>query len=65
VARLLDEEPEQAYAYSRVALRLASRVAAVREAWAVPPPAGRDSTAVTHTPDRDKASKQQSGGRTR
>ncbi|UWE13701.1 tetratricopeptide repeat protein [Actinacidiphila bryophytorum] len=32
VARLLDEEPEQAYAYSRVALRLASRVAAVREA---------------------------------
>jgi tetratricopeptide (TPR) repeat protein len=32
VARLLDEDPEQAYAYSRVALRLASRVAAVREA---------------------------------
>ncbi|WP_333770838.1 hypothetical protein [Streptomyces sp. IBSBF 2435] len=32
VARLLDEEPEQAYAYSRIALRLASRVAAVREA---------------------------------
>ncbi|MFI9204649.1 hypothetical protein [Streptomyces sp. NPDC053048] len=32
VARLLDEEPEQAYEYSRVALRLASRVAAVREA---------------------------------
>ncbi|WP_051943348.1 hypothetical protein [Streptacidiphilus rugosus] len=32
VARLLDSEPEQAYAYSRVALRLASRVAAVREA---------------------------------
>ncbi|AZQ75422.1 hypothetical protein EKH77_06950 [Streptomyces luteoverticillatus] len=32
VANLLDEEPEQAYAYSRVALRLASRVAAVREA---------------------------------
>lgn len=32
VARLLDSEPEQAYEYSRVALRLASRVAAVREA---------------------------------
>ncbi|CAM5599038.1 tetratricopeptide repeat protein [Streptomyces avidinii] len=32
VARLIDEEPEQAYAYSRIALRLASRVAAVREA---------------------------------
>ncbi|WFB11863.1 tetratricopeptide repeat protein [Streptomyces sp. LX-29] len=32
VARLLDEEPERAYGYSRVALRLASRVAAVREA---------------------------------
>lgn len=32
VARLLDEDAEQAYAYSRVALRLASRVAAVREA---------------------------------
>ncbi|MFC0601544.1 tetratricopeptide repeat protein [Streptomyces palmae] len=32
VARLLDEDPEQAYGYSRVALRLASRVAAVREA---------------------------------
>ncbi|MEU6085157.1 hypothetical protein [Streptomyces sp. NPDC047108] len=32
VARLLDDEPERAYAYSRVALRLASRVAAVREA---------------------------------
>ncbi|MCM2580602.1 tetratricopeptide repeat protein [Streptomyces meridianus] len=32
VARLLDDEPEQAYAYSRIALRLASRVAAVREA---------------------------------
>jgi tetratricopeptide (TPR) repeat protein len=32
VARLLDEDPEQAYAYSRVALRLAARVAAVREA---------------------------------
>ncbi|WP_461009947.1 tetratricopeptide repeat protein [Streptomyces capparidis] len=32
VARLLDDEPEQAYAYSRVALRLAARVAAVREA---------------------------------
>ncbi|MFR9725266.1 hypothetical protein ACL02R_18140 [Streptomyces sp. MS19] len=32
VANLLDEEPERAYAYSRVALRLASRVGAVREA---------------------------------
>ncbi len=32
VARLIDEEPERAYGYSRVALRLASRVAAVREA---------------------------------
>ena len=32
VARLLDSEPQEAYAYSRVALRLASRVAAVREA---------------------------------
>ncbi|MGW1077643.1 hypothetical protein [Streptomyces sp. NPDC002537] len=32
VAKLLDEEPEQAYAYSKIALRLASRVAAVREA---------------------------------
>ncbi|MFD9481164.1 hypothetical protein [Streptomyces nojiriensis] len=32
VARLIDDEPEQAYAYSRIALRLASRVAAVREA---------------------------------
>ena len=32
VARLLDEDPEGAYAYSKVALRLASRVAAVREA---------------------------------
>ncbi|MBT3161287.1 tetratricopeptide repeat protein [Streptomyces sp. CHA1] len=32
VARLIDEEPEEAYAYSRIALRLASRVAAVREA---------------------------------
>ncbi|MFD3620671.1 hypothetical protein ACFWWT_36660 [Streptomyces sp. NPDC058676] len=32
VARLIDEEPENAYAYSKVALRLASRVAAVREA---------------------------------
>ncbi|MFD5427084.1 tetratricopeptide repeat protein [Streptomyces sp. NPDC127084] len=32
VARLIDEDPEQAYGYSRVALRLASRVAAVREA---------------------------------
>ncbi|MFC8919730.1 hypothetical protein ACFT5C_28660 [Streptomyces sp. NPDC057116] len=32
VAKLIDEEPEKAYAYSRIALRLASRVAAVREA---------------------------------
>ena len=32
VARLLDDEPEEAYEYSRIALRLASRVAAVREA---------------------------------
>ncbi len=32
VAKLLDEDAEQAYGYSRVALRLASRVAAVREA---------------------------------
>ncbi|MER7057819.1 MULTISPECIES: hypothetical protein [unclassified Streptomyces] len=32
VARLLDEDPEAAYGYSKVALRLASRVAAVREA---------------------------------
>ncbi|MFD3549988.1 hypothetical protein ACFWUW_31150 [Streptomyces sp. NPDC058655] len=32
VARLIDDEPEQAYAYARIALRLASRVAAVREA---------------------------------
>ncbi|MFE6777301.1 hypothetical protein [Streptomyces sp. NPDC057702] len=32
VARLLDDDPEQAYAYARIALRLASRVAAVREA---------------------------------
>ncbi|MGP4004305.1 hypothetical protein [Streptomyces sp. 8N706] len=32
VAKLLDEEPERAYEYSRIALRLASRVAAVREA---------------------------------
>lgn len=32
VGRLLDEDPELAYRYSRVALRLASRVAAVREA---------------------------------
>ncbi|AUY54116.1 hypothetical protein EH183_10390 [Streptomyces sp. CB01881] len=32
VARLLDSEPEEAYQYSRIALRLASRVAAVREA---------------------------------
>jgi tetratricopeptide (TPR) repeat protein len=32
VARLLDEEPEQAYGYAKIAFRLASRVAAVREA---------------------------------
>ncbi|MDV5144718.1 tetratricopeptide repeat protein [Streptomyces sp. SBC-4] len=32
VAQLIDEEPDRAYEYSRVALRLASRVAAVREA---------------------------------
>ncbi|MET9514253.1 hypothetical protein [Streptomyces sp. NPDC002994] len=32
VANLIDDEPEEAYAYSRIALRLASRVAAVREA---------------------------------
>ena len=32
VARLIDEDPESAYAYSKIALRLASRVAAVREA---------------------------------
>ncbi|WP_425528125.1 hypothetical protein [Yinghuangia seranimata] len=32
VGRLVDEDAEQAYRYSRVALRLASRVAAVREA---------------------------------
>lgn len=32
VARLIDEDPEEAYEYSRIALRLASRVAAVREA---------------------------------
>ncbi|MFE0461298.1 hypothetical protein ACFW1A_18835 [Kitasatospora sp. NPDC058965] len=32
VARTLDTEPEEAYKYSRVALRLASRVASVREA---------------------------------
>ncbi|WP_201778876.1 tetratricopeptide repeat protein [Streptomyces sp. 150FB] len=32
VAQLIDDDPEQAYAYSRIALRLASRVAAVREA---------------------------------
>ncbi|MGW2595273.1 hypothetical protein ACWCXC_34075 [Streptomyces sp. NPDC001515] len=32
VARYIDEDPDQAYAYSRIALRLASRVAAVREA---------------------------------
>ncbi|WP_434028242.1 hypothetical protein [Streptomyces graminofaciens] len=32
VARLIDEDPEGAYGYARIALRLASRVAAVREA---------------------------------
>ncbi|WP_202034912.1 tetratricopeptide repeat protein [Streptomyces albus subsp. chlorinus] len=32
VARLLDEDPERAYAYAKVALRLASRVPSVREA---------------------------------
>ncbi|MEU7024902.1 hypothetical protein ABZ990_30330 [Streptomyces sp. NPDC046203] len=32
VAQNIDEDPERAYDYSRVALRLASRVAAVREA---------------------------------
>jgi tetratricopeptide (TPR) repeat protein len=32
VAQLIDEDPERAYSYSKVALRLASRVAAVREA---------------------------------
>ncbi|MFH8797355.1 hypothetical protein [Streptomyces sp. NPDC017941] len=32
VAKLIDEDPEGAYGYSKVALRLASRVAAVREA---------------------------------
>ncbi|MFJ6700549.1 hypothetical protein ACIQM4_31500 [Streptomyces sp. NPDC091272] len=32
VAKLIDDEPEEAYEYSRIALRLASRVAAVREA---------------------------------
>ncbi|NGO73124.1 tetratricopeptide repeat protein [Streptomyces sp. SB3404] len=32
VARLLDEEPERAYGYAKVALRLASRVPSVREA---------------------------------
>lgn len=32
VARKLDEEPQSAYAYAKVALRLASRVPAVREA---------------------------------
>lgn len=32
VAKLIDEDPEEAYGYSKVALRLASRVAAVREA---------------------------------
>ena len=32
VARLLDTDPEQAYGYAKVAFRLASRVAAVREA---------------------------------
>ncbi|MFI6349224.1 tetratricopeptide repeat protein [Streptomyces sp. NPDC050560] len=31
VARLLDEEPQRAHEYAKVALRLASRVAAVRE----------------------------------
>ncbi|MFJ8822294.1 hypothetical protein ACIREE_10975 [Streptomyces sp. NPDC102467] len=32
VARLIDDDPEGAYGYAKVALRLASRVAAVREA---------------------------------
>ncbi|WP_373288138.1 hypothetical protein [Streptomyces lasiicapitis] len=32
VAKLIDEDPEQAYEYAKIALRLASRVAAVREA---------------------------------
>ncbi|MFG3260202.1 hypothetical protein [Streptomyces sp. NPDC048172] len=32
VARLLDEEPERAYGYAKIALRLASRVPSVREA---------------------------------
>jgi tetratricopeptide (TPR) repeat protein len=32
VGRLLDEDPERAYGYAKVALRLASRVPAVREA---------------------------------
>ncbi|WP_257579341.1 tetratricopeptide repeat protein [Streptomyces sp. JJ38] len=32
VARTLDEDPQQAYGYAKVALRLASRVPAVREA---------------------------------
>ena len=32
VARLLDSDPEQAYAYAKVAFRLAARVPAVREA---------------------------------
>ncbi|WP_394435180.1 tetratricopeptide repeat protein [Streptomyces sp. SGAir0957] len=32
VARLIDEDPQKAYGYAKVALRLASRVAAVREA---------------------------------
>ena len=32
VARLLDEDPEQAYGYAKIALRLASRVPSVREA---------------------------------
>jgi tetratricopeptide (TPR) repeat protein len=32
VARLLDEDPERAYEFAKIALRLASRVAAVREA---------------------------------
>ncbi|MCM2393213.1 tetratricopeptide repeat protein [Streptomyces albipurpureus] len=32
VAKMIDEDPELAYEYSKIALRLASRVAAVREA---------------------------------
>ena len=32
VGRLLDEDPEQAYGYAKIALRLASRVPSVREA---------------------------------